>query len=48
VKRVGDDLGQPHEPGLDIPDHEQLHGAEQQPTQADPQPDLTNPLQDAV
>ena len=38
VERVGDDLGHPHEAGLDVLEEEQMHGAEQQPAEADRQP----------
>src|SRR4051812_29286111 len=40
AERVGDYLGHPDEAGLDVADEEQMDGAEQQPADADRQPDL--------
>ena len=40
VERVGQDFRRPNQPGLDVLDEEQLHRAEQQPAQADDEPDL--------
>ena len=42
VERVGDDLGQPHQPRLHVLRIEQLHGAEQQRADADDEPDLAD------
>jgi hypothetical protein len=42
VKRVGNDFGQPNKTGLHVFEHEQLHGAEQQSTETDHEPDLPN------
>ena len=42
VERVGEDLGQPHESGLHVLQKEQVHGAEQQRTDADDEPDLAD------
>jgi len=42
VERVGDDFRQPHQAGLHILQEKQLHGAEQQRTDADDQPDFTH------
>jgi len=39
VKWIGNDFRDPHESGLYILDDEQLHGAEQQCTETDRQPD---------
>ena len=35
VERVGEDLGHPHQAGLHVLDEEQVHGAEQQPADAE-------------
>ena len=48
VERVGDDLGDPHEPGLHVPQEEQVHGAEQQAAEADGQPDLRRRARSAL
>ncbi len=40
VEGVGEDLGHPDQPGLDIVDEEEMDGAEQQAADADHQPDL--------
>ena len=42
VERVGEDLRQPHEAGLHVPQEEQMHRAEQQRADADDQPDLAH------
>src|SRR5271163_643006 len=44
VKRIGQDFRQPDQAGLDVPDEEELHGAEQQSSKADNQPDLADVL----
>src|SRR6267143_6870341 len=40
AERVSQDLGHPHQAGLDVADEEQVHGPEQQPADPDRQPDL--------
>jgi len=40
VERIGDDLGDPHEPRLNVADEKELQHAEQQATEPDHQPDL--------
>jgi len=46
VKWIGNDLGDPDQPGLHILDDEQLHGAEQQCTESDHQPDHAHVAQE--
>src|SRR5262245_51887811 len=40
VKRIGDDLRDPHQSGLDVLDDAQLNRPEQKPAKADHEPDL--------
>jgi len=42
VKRVRDDLGEPDEPGLHIPQEEQMYGTEEQAAETHGQPDLAD------
>jgi len=44
VKGIRQDFRHPDQAGADIPDEEQLHGAEQQRAKADNQPDLPDML----
>jgi hypothetical protein len=44
VKGISQDFRHPDQAGPDIPDEEQLHGAKQQPAEADNQPDLPDVL----
>jgi hypothetical protein len=44
VKGISQDFRHPDQAGPDIPDEEQLHGAEQQRAEADNQPDLADML----
>jgi hypothetical protein len=44
VKWIGQDLRHPDQAGPDVPDEEELHGAEQETAKADNQPDLADVL----
>src|SRR5579871_5842087 len=42
VERIGEDLGCPHKAGLDVLENEKLEHAEDQPANANCEPDLAN------